>query len=349
MNLQWKLADLDAVPKNGRRVFSTFACGGGSTMGYKMAGFDVVAANDIDKEMRWHYERNHSPTFYFECPVKELVEGHMPDELYDIDVLDGSPPCSAFSTSGLRERVWGKEKLFREGQQKQILDDLFFDFLDFADRIRPKIIIAENVKGMLVGNTKGYTRMILGRLASMGYRAQLFLCNAADFGVPQWRERVFFVAIRGDLEAPELVIRPTVTRHISVGEAINDLVSVRDTSPRGVPKSCIGAWGQTVPGGFYEEYFVKHMGVRKYFTHGKINPTKPCPTIQSAWWRLHHWREPRVLTLDELIVLSSFPDDYDFKSTHIGGYIMGMSVPPRLMYGVVSAVVEQWLPCLPGG
>ena len=104
-------------------------------------------------------------------------------------------------------------------------------------------MFAENVKGMLVGNAKGYTRLVLERMRVLGYRPQLFLCNAADFGVPQVRERVFFVAIRDDIDAPELEIKPTVERHVTVREAIGELESVRDTSPRRVPKSCLRAVG----------------------------------------------------------------------------------------------------------
>lgn len=344
MSLHWRLTDLASVPKVGARVFTTFACGGGSSMGYKLAGWDVVAANDIDEEMERHYKENHRPPWFFRCPISELLEADLPDELYDIDLLDGSPPCSAFSTSGLRERVWGRPKHFREGQAVQVLDDLFFDYLDLAERLRPKILVAENVKGMLVGNAKGYTRLILERMRVLGYKPQLFLANAADFGVPQDRERVFFVALRNDFDAPQLVLNPTVRRHISVREAIGELVSVRDTSPRAVPPSCMRAWHNTVPGQHYEEFFVRDIGKRKYFTHGKVNPSKPCPTLQSAWWARHHWSEPRLFTLDEMIVLSSFPDDYWFRSTHIGGYLMGMSVPPRMMQAVAAAVAEQWLP-----
>jgi DNA (cytosine-5)-methyltransferase 1 len=125
----WNLSDLKDVQKNGLSVMTTFSCGGGSSMGYKRAGYDVIAANDIDPEMAWHYKLNINPKHYFLCPIGELLDKELPEELYNLDILDGSPPCSTFSMAGSREKAWGKEKHFREGQAKQVLDDLFFKII----------------------------------------------------------------------------------------------------------------------------------------------------------------------------------------------------------------------------
>ncbi|MEG7603147.1 DNA cytosine methyltransferase, partial [Listeria monocytogenes] len=76
----------------------------------------------------------------------------------------------------------------------------FFDYLDLVERLKPRVSIAENVKGMILGNAKGYTKMVMQRFRDIGYRPQLFLVNAADCGVPQRRERVFFCAIRNDID-----------------------------------------------------------------------------------------------------------------------------------------------------
>ena len=110
----WQLADLPKVSPNGKRVFSTFACGGGSTMGYKLAGYEVVGANDIDPEMAEVYQATHKPKHYYLKPIGQLVEQlreeGLPEHLQGLDILDGSPPCSSFSTSGNRERDWGKDR-----------------------------------------------------------------------------------------------------------------------------------------------------------------------------------------------------------------------------------------------
>ena len=124
--------------------------------------------------------------------------------MYDIDILDGSPPCSSFSIAGDREKTWGKKKHFREGQAKQILDDLFFEFLNVAERLNPKIIVAENVKGIVAGNAKGYMNLIIKHLNKLNYEVQIFLLNSALMGVPQKRERVFIIGRRKDLNLPKL-------------------------------------------------------------------------------------------------------------------------------------------------
>jgi DNA (cytosine-5)-methyltransferase 1 len=244
----WHLADLNMVPKNGLKVMSTFSCGGGSSMGYKRAGCDVIAANDIDPEMAWHYKRNLDPKHYFLCPIRDLLTADLPDELFDLDILDGSPPCSTFSTAGSREKSWGKDKHFREGQAKQVLSDLFFDYLDLVERLKPKVAIAENVKGMILGNAKGYTKMVMSRFREIGYRPQLFLVNAADCGVPQRRERVFFVAIRDDIEAPALKLAPK-HRWVSADEAAGDC----DTGPGSPRPNDLRYWHQTKPGQSYSD------------------------------------------------------------------------------------------------
>jgi DNA (cytosine-5)-methyltransferase 1 len=317
------LSDLTAVPSNGLSVMSTFACGGGSSMGYKLAGFNVIAANDIDPEMAWHYKRNLNPRHYFLCPIRDLLTADLPDELFRLDILDGSPPCSTFSMAGSREDAWGKDKHFREGQAKQVLSDLFFDYLDLVERLKPRVAIAENVKGMILGNAKGYTRLVMQRFRQIGYRPQLFLINAADCGVPQRRERVFFCAIRDDCKAAPLVLKPE-HRWISVTEAC------RDT------RSDLRKWMMVTASN------------QRHTLAGRTKPwpiSQPSPTLVATGAnelidsskRFGSW------SFDDCKRLGSFPDDYIAKSDKIGKYMIGMSVPPRMTKAVAEAVRDQWL------
>jgi DNA (cytosine-5)-methyltransferase 1 len=320
----WNLADLDLVPKNGIKVMSTFACGGGSSMGYKRAGCTIVAANDIDPEMAWHYKRNLNPPSYYLCPIGDLITKDLPSELFELDILDGSPPCSTFSMAGSREKSWGKDKHFREGQAKQVLSDLFFDYLDLVARLKPKVAIAENVKGMILGNAKGYTKMVMERFKEIGYKPQLFLLNAADCGVPQKRERVFFCALRDDIDKPKLKLAP---KH-----------------------RWIGAYESTADLGEDWSGFEQFTSLNKRLTTKGLRPThptsEPCATIQAGigdtlWNRSRNvFRE---FTFAECKRLGSFPDDYYAKTDKIGKYMIGMSVPPKMTEAVARAVIEQWL------
>jgi DNA (cytosine-5)-methyltransferase 1 len=334
----WNLSDLKHVPQNGIKVMSTFACGGGSSMGYKRAGCEIIAANDIDPEMAWHYKRNLNPPNYFLCPIRDLLTAELPPELFSLDILDGSPPCSTFSMAGSREKAWGKDKHFREGQAKQVLSDLFFDYLDLVERIKPRVAIAENVKGMILGNAKGYTKMVMARFKEIGYRPQLFLLNAADCGVPQRRERVFFVAIRDDIGAPPLKLAPK-HRWISAGEACRDCCNGKG-NPR---PNDLKYWHKTKPGQSYSDT-KKRLGEKEgCFSHIRIDESKPSSCMTANLQTLTHWNYPRELNFAEVKRLGSFPDDYHAKTDKIGKYMIGMSVPPKMTEVVARAVIDQWL------
>ena len=92
------------------------------------------------------YQTNHAPQYFYNEDIRNFNKrGNLPRELYHLDILDGSPPCSTFSMSGHREKTRGKEKVFKEGQQKQILDDLVFEFCKTVEKLQPKVAIMENV------------------------------------------------------------------------------------------------------------------------------------------------------------------------------------------------------------
>ena len=334
---RWNLTDLEKVKKNGLKVFSCFACGGGSTMGYKLAGFDVIGANDIDPEMAWHYQENHKPKYYYLEDIRKFRQRNdLPKELYDLDILDGSPPCSSFSMAGSREKGWGKKKQFREGQAHQTLDDLFFDFIELARKLQPKVVIAENVKGMLIGNAKGYVKQIINLFNVSGYDVQLFLLNAATMGVPQMRERVFFVCKRKDLKVTPLKMG-FYGKPISVKEAFDSIVEVNTKGKDLSSSSMRKYWDMCKPG----EAFSKYHPEKSLFTQKKIQKNGPCFTI-TAGAPLWHYDSPRKLSQQEACVLGSYPMDYKFKKDDLALYMIGMSVPPLMTYGVANQVYRQW-------
>jgi len=340
----WFLTDLKTIPSNGLKVMSTFACGGGSSMGYKLAGCEVIAANDIDAEMAYHYKLNLHPQYYFLCPIRDLLTKQLPKELFNLDILDGSPPCSTFSMSGKREKVWGKNKRFREGQAKQVLSDLFFDYLDLAEYLKPKVVIAENVKGLILGNAKGYAKLIMMRFKEIGYKPQLFLVNAADCGVPQTRERVFFCALRNDINMPPLELSPTC-KWVSVGEATSDLQVLTDNEIRNTQASPMDLkyWKLVKKGQVYNTFIKKHEKRICGFNYCKLDDAKPSRTMSAHPSSLKHWSTCRNLTYREWKRVGSFPDDYQAKNDNIGKYMIGMSVPPLMTKAVADAVIKQWL------
>lgn len=203
---RWNLSDgypAPGIEPNGLKVFGTFICGGGSSMGYKLAGFNHLGGVEIDEKVSAIYERNHHPKYLFTEDLRVFNQREdLPDELYQLDILDGSPPCSTFSMCGDRERAWGKEKIFAEGQALQTLDDLVFVYCETIKKLQPKVFLLENVKGLSLGNARSYLRRIFDTLSSAGYACQVFILNAASMGVPQIRERCFVIGHRKDISCP---------------------------------------------------------------------------------------------------------------------------------------------------
>jgi DNA (cytosine-5)-methyltransferase 1 len=339
-NGPWLLSDLAAVKTNGLTVFSCFHCGGGSSMGYRLAGFNVLGGIEIDPEMMALYRINHKPKYSYKMSVQEFNKldlNKLPDELKELDILDGSPPCSSFSMSGRREAKWGNEHYFREGQKKQKLDDLFFEFIKIAKRLQPKIVIAENVKGLIAGNARGYVKEIFIAFKEAGYETQLFLFNANRMGVPQSRQRVFFLARRKDQNLPK--IKPNFQEApIAIGKVLSDPDIETHTA-----RICTPAqkkwWVLTKPG----DSFAKVHPKGSWFNASKLDPRKPCCTLAAAGGggRPYHWAVPRHLSIGELIRVQSFPEDYNFLKSK-PGYVMGMSVPPFMIQRVALEIAKQW-------
>lgn len=331
-NGPWLLSDLKNVTKNGLKVVSAFSCGGGSTMGYKLAGFDVVGSIEIDKDMSEIYVENHKPKWLFNMSIQEF--NRLPDppkEFFDIDILDGSPPCSSFSMAGHREKKWGKASHFREGQASQHLDDLFFDFIATAKRLQPKVIVAENVKGLIQGNAKGYVKQIFHGFKEAGYSVQLFLMNASRMGVPQVRNRTFFIANRLgktiNMEFNEDVI--------PLGVALQGC-SIAGAKP--LTESTKKLWHQCKVGKGLNSVHAK--GGR--WNWHKASKDLPSSTICATDCHMHlHWAEPRSFSDSELCRIQTFPDDYNFLNQS-AGYVCGMSVPPYMMQRIANQIHIQF-------
>lgn len=335
----WKLSDIDHVKRHGHSVFSCFHCGGGSTMGYKLAGYDVLGGVEIDPDMMAIYKANHKPKHSFLMGVqqfKNIPNDQLPKELFDLDILDGSPPCSSFSMSGSREKAWGKKKKFREGQTEQVLDDLFFDFIDIAKKLQPKVVVSENVKGLINGVARGYVKQIFQGFNDAGYDCQLFLLNASRMGVPQARERTFFICRRKDLKLPKIQFdfqEPPIT----IEKAIQGTTTVGQKITWLTPETK-ALWEKVEMGDALSK---AHPKGHRFNAH-KAHPKRVSKTIAASADAVPiHWKEPRRFTDAEVVRIQTFPDDFDFRGQN-GSYVCGMSVPPFMMQRVASAIHEQW-------
>jgi len=338
MKYQRNLKDLEKVKKNWYKVFSCFSCWWWSTMWYKNAWYDVIGTCEIDPQMNKVYQQNFWKKINYEVWIQELIKWKidLSKELFGIDILDWSPPCSNFSTAWTREKGRWKKKKFREWQAEQSLSDLFFDFLDFANIIKPKIIVAENVKWMLVGNAKSYVKEIAKKFNDIWYNMQLFLLNWSTMWLPQVRERVFFIAYRKDLNLQSLKL------NFKADPIFYEQIEETNPDPKtykNIWKVCTELWEKCEPGKSLSSVHPKWS----FFTHKKVHPKKVLNTV-TAWWgdKMYHYKDKRSLSYLEYSLASSFPLDYNYLDV-LPTYLMGMSVPPLMMYKISEQIKIQWL------
>ena len=333
---RWRLADLPQPSADAPTVFGTFICGGGSTMGYKLAGFRHLGGVEIDPKVAEVYRLNHHPVHLYVEDLRAFNRrDDLPSELYRLDMLDGSPPCSTFSMAGSREKAWGKKKTFREGQARQTLDDLVFVYCDTIAKLQPKVALLENVAGLVKGNARDYCRRIVQRLADAGYDVQVFLLNAAKMGVPQTRQRTFFIARRKDLGLPPLTLsvdEPPIT----FGEIIDESATERTMSDRE-----FALWSERRPSDTkFSDISERLTGKNTGFNTMLLSRERVAPTM-CASDAAFLYDYPRKPTRSERLMVGSFPLDYQSPDGLLP-FLTGMSVAPVQMAHIASAIKAQY-------
>lgn len=327
---KWNLAD--GYPKsNGLKVFGTFICGGGSTMGYKLAGFEHLGGVEIDPPIADVYKTNHNPKYLYVEDIRDFADRtEFPEDLYDLDILDGSPPCSSFSMAGNREKDWGKTKVFREGQAEQRLDDLFFDYIKLAKKLQPKVVIAENVKGIIQGNAKVYSKNIVKKMTDAGYNVQVFCLNAASMGVPQKRERVFFIGHKKEYSLPKLKLE------FNEPEIVFAKIKEQDAKREKVPESYMKHWQNADETGRAKAESGNTFG----FFYKALNNLSLATITCGGSYAIEN--SPELMTDLEFCKGGSYPVDYNFLGNK-AQYLIGMSVPPVMVAQIANQIKIQWL------
>lgn len=335
---KWTMKDDYPKEKNGLKVFSCFACGGGSTMGYKLAGCDVIGCCEIDKKMNKVYIKNHNPKHNFLMDIRDFNSlSSLPDELYELDILDGSPPCTTFSMAGDREESWGKKKKFREGQAEQTLDDLSFVFIETVAKLRPKVMIMENVEGLLLGEAFSYVQKIYKSLMDLGYQVKHWLCKGEQMGVPQRRHRVFFVALRDDIDFDlqrldmSFNYGPVYFKEIKSDEYIQPSRLTQDLLKQAIPNKDKRL----------SDILIRTEGRNSRFNETIVWNEDICPTLHINGQ--YRGDDISKFARMDYIHAQTFPEDYDFGNESLStvGYICGMSVPPIMIKRIVARLIEK--------
>lgn len=268
------MAEIAALPFNGFRAVSTFSGCGGSSLGYRMAGFKVVWANEFIPAARDTYRANFPETRLDARDIRQVEPGEILDaaglQAGELDLLDGSPPCASFSMAGKRQRHWGQVKRYSDSKQRT--DDLFFQFVRLLRGLQPRVFVAENVSGLVKGVGKGFFLDILAALKDCGYRVEARLLDAQWLGVPQARQRLFFVGTRLDLATKPAFPAPLAYRY-----------SVRDALPWiGTVECANGFNGHAMASASVPAATVQARRSIKISTaHRQRSVDEPAPTVQT--------------------------------------------------------------------
>ena len=370
------MSEIRALPWNGFTAASTFSGCGGSSLGYKMAGFKVAWASEFIPAAQETYRANHPDTILDTRDIRtvqpEEVLAALKMQPGDLDLLDGSPPCASFSTAGKREAGWGKVKKYSDGAQRT--DDLFHEFIRLVRGIRPKVFVAENVSGLVKGTAKGYFLEILAAMKASGYRVTCRVLDAQWLGVPQQRQRTIFVGVREDLNLEPVHPKPLPYRY-SVRDALPWIAriavkkdvyvqastvqastgkrtsSTLENEPLGmveaetdISRYAIGAeWEKLKPGEQSE----------KYFSLQRCSETEPSPCVQASHGNLStagitHPTEKRKFTIAELRRICAFPDDFILCGSYAQQWErLGRAVPPVMMSHIAATIRDEILAKIP--
>ena len=365
---------VNASNQNKFNVISTFAGGGGSSTGYRLAGGKILCINEFVEEAQNTYRENYPDTPILPGDIKQLSGKDFLDvaklDVGELDILDGSPPCSAFSVAGKLSHSrdgkhsdgWGQTKNYSDGKMVENIEDLFFEFLRVADDIKPKVIIGENVKGLTIGEAKQYFNKIQNTFEDIGYDVVAKVLDSRYFGISQTRTRVFFIGVRNDItEKAGLnfmtignVFPQELPDVVPLKDALIDLEYDEEEVKYLTDKfSKTAYWRDT--GSKMEIDPPKVLTGMDYHPKGhhfnlkRVSQYQPAPTLTAMGSNdttagAFHWAEPRKLTIGELKRIQSLPDDFKLtgkwnqKSERIG-----RMVPPLMMKAIADSVYNKVL------
>lgn len=332
-NYQKQKANAQSVDSSGNKptVISTFAGCGGSSLGYKLAGYRELLAVEWDDNAVQTFRLNFPDVPVYHGDISKLSS----DECMrlagitkgNLDVFDGSPPCQGFSTAGKRRFDDPRNSLFKE--YARLIKD-----------IQPKVFVMENVTGMIKGYMKQAYLQVIKTLRECGYKAKGQVLNAMYYGVPQSRQRVIIIGVRNDIDKQPSHPKPQ-NAPITVREAFKGLQHKDGLKPRG---NLVGLVKMVKQG----ESASKHHPKGHYFGTHRLAWNKPSPTlIKTAGATMNLLLHPDIdegISIDEAKRIGSFPDDFKMNLNYVESWArIGNSVPPNLMKAIAQHIAKNIL------
>ena len=326
------------------KVISLFSGAGGLDLGFERAGFDIVMANEFDKTIWATYEKNHK-TPLIKGDIRNIQESEFPDK---IDGIIGGPPCQSWSEAGALRGI------------EDARGQLFFDYIRILQDKKPKFFLAENVSGMLANRHAEAVKNIISCFEKCGYNVTINLVNAADYGVPQDRKRVFYIGFRKDLNINFDFPEPTTPKEKqkkTLKDAIGDLVdSAVPALPKNKTNGKLDILNHEYFVGPYSTIFMSRNRVRPWNKQGftvqasgrqcQLHPQAPeMELVATNRRRFVPGKEElyRRLTVRECARLQGFPDDFEFIYSNVDtGYKMiGNAVPVNLAYIIAEKINKK--------
>ena len=363
----------------GLSVVSTFAGCGGSCLGFEMAGYRVLWANEFLPIARASYAANHPDTILDGRDIRQVEAQQILDAIGmqsgELDVFNGSPPCQAFSSAGQGSKGWGKSRDYGNGVSQKN-EDLFFDYIRLVRGLQPRVFVAENVAGLTRGAAIGMFKIIMRELAGCGYAVRCKILDAQWLGVPQSRSRAIFIGVRKDLGLePEFptplpyrytlrevlpglrsVVHDTRTPSFSAGDVTDrpcpaitiGVNSLNSCHYKVIDRGCLEIDPATpnLPPSNLREWKRLRPGEQsgKFFSLIRASPDRPAPciTFGKGGTSASHCNEPRKFSIDELRIICSFPQDFVLKGTYAEQWArLGNAVPPLMMRAVAETLRDR--------
>jgi len=318
-----------------------FSGAGGISLGFDYKGFRNVFSVDI--------EPSFCETYKFNFPKHNLIQKNICDlseneilqltEKKVIDVIIGGPPCQGFSIAGKIGRK------FLDDERNQ----LYKEFVRVVKIVKPKIFVMENV-ARLYNHNKGETREeIIADFESLGYKVDCKIINSADYGVPQFRQRIIFTGNR--INKKNIFPRKTIETHITVKQVLEKYPKLAASEKSNIPNheamahsaQMLEKMSYVSDGGdrteIPEKIRPKSGDVRKYI---RYKSDEPSVCVTGDMRKIFHYEQNRALTVRELATLQSFPDDFIFKGTKISQQQqVGNAVPPKMAEAIAECIIKM--------
>lgn len=330
--------------RSNMKLISLFSGAGGLDLGFEQAGFEVAMANEYDKTIWATYEKNHTAPL-IKGDIRDISENDFPDK---IDGIIGGPPCQSWSEAGSLKGI------------DDARGQLFFDYIRILKEKKPRFFLAENVSGMLSNRHSDAVKNIISMFEECGYDVTINLVNAADYGVPQDRKRVFYIGFRKDLNI-KFKFPNSVTPDKDSKKTLKDAIwDLKDSAIPATDKNKTN--GKLIPlnheyfVGAFSPIFMSRNRVRSWDEQGftvqasgrqcQLHPQAPvmikvgkndCRFVEGAE-ELY-----RRLTVRECARIQGFPDDFEFlyDSINDGYKMIGNAVPVELARIIALAIRQQ--------